>query len=355
MTAEPPVTLCIVNYNGAEHLRKSLQAVRTQDWLFAELLLIDDASEDSSVEVAAALCPEAKTIRLASNSGPGAARNAGFRSAANELILFQDNDICLTNGTAMTLVRHLQDRPDVLLVTPRVVYAHDPETVQYDSADCHFLGLMATRNADVRAEQLGHEPHDTTSMVSACFLIDRGRWQGRDPFDGSFGFNLEDHDFGVRARLSGHSLRVEPRAVVHHGSGTPGLSWRPGQAAGENRLYYLTRNRWIVISKCYAKRTLAILFPVLLLFEVLQLGRYVGKGQFHVWWRAVRSYRRSLARIRAERKVVQSHRKLPDREVLRDAPLPLTGAMRDGAVAVYVLAAMGWLMRAYWRLVRRWL
>lgn len=353
MKLRPPVTLCIINHNGAAHLRTALQAVRAQDWPFAELLLIDNASEDDSPAVAHTLCPDARLVRLVKNLGPGAARNAGFRSAAHDLILFQDNDICLRKGTAAQLVRYLQSRPGALLVTPRVLYADDPETVQYDSADCHFLGLMATRNADTRAQDLDAVPCETTSMVSACFLIDRERWRGGNLFDESFGFNLEDHDFGVRAALTGHSLWVLPRALVHHGSGTPGLSWRPGLVAAEQRLYYLTLNRWIVISKCYALRTLVILLPALLLFEVMQLGWHISKGSCRVWLRAVLAYWRSRQGIRTKRRAVQRDRQVPDHDILRDAPLPLTMAVRDGAIAAYVVATADRLLRSYWRLVRR--
>jgi hypothetical protein len=31
----PPVTLCVINYNGAEHLRQAFAALEAQDWEFA--------------------------------------------------------------------------------------------------------------------------------------------------------------------------------------------------------------------------------------------------------------------------------------------------------------------------------
>ena len=354
MTAPPAVTLCIINHNGAEHLREAFRAVEAQDWPFAEILLIDNASDDSSLEVARVMCPKASLISLPRNLGPGAARNAGFRSAANDLILFQDNDVCLCKNTLDQLIKHLKNHWDALLVTPRVLYKHDPDTVQYDSADCHFLGLMATRNADTRAQDLDVIPRETTSMVSSCFLINRERWNEENLFDETFGFNLEDHDFGVRSRLAGHSLWVDPRALVEHGSGTPGLSYRPGQAASEQRLFYLTLNRWTVISKCYATKTVAILFPALLLYEVMQFAWLVSHGHFRIWSRAVRAYWQSRKRIRAKRQAIQSKRRVADRNVLQDVPLPLTRAVRDGAITQSIVGMADYLMRSYWRLVRRW-
>ena len=100
MTARTPVTLCVVNYNGAEHLKRLFHALAHQAWLFAEVLLVDNASSDTSTAVTQSLCPQARIIRLPDNLGPGAARNAGFRQAANDLIIFQDNDILLGGEAA---------------------------------------------------------------------------------------------------------------------------------------------------------------------------------------------------------------------------------------------------------------
>ena len=50
MTQLPNVTLCIINHNGAEHLRAAFGAIRAQSWPFAEILLIDNASDDSSLD-----------------------------------------------------------------------------------------------------------------------------------------------------------------------------------------------------------------------------------------------------------------------------------------------------------------
>ena len=109
MTAQTPVTLCIVNHNGAEHLKRLFRALLHQTWRFSEVLLIDNASSDSSLAVTQSLCPQARFIRLPDNRSPGAARNAGFRQATHDLILFQDNDILLGGDTTERLVRHMHE------------------------------------------------------------------------------------------------------------------------------------------------------------------------------------------------------------------------------------------------------
>ena len=364
MTAlQPPLTLCIINFNGAEHLRGAFAALAAQDWVFAEIVVVDNASQDESGVVVRELCPQARFIRLPENLGPGAARNVGFASAQYELVLFQDNDVRLNRGTVERLVNRLigqatGTQQHALAIAPRVLYASDPETVQFDSADCHFLGLMATRNADKPASRAdtaspGGTACETTSLVTACFLIDRKRWHAAALFDEDLGFNLEDHDFGVRARVAGHPLWVEPAATVLHGSGTPGLSYRPGEQPSEQRLFYLVRNRWIVISKCYATRTLVLLAPALLFYELMQLTWLLRQGQGRVWWRALREVTRQRRSIFAARRDVQSSRLSRDATILRDAPLPVTRHVRQQG-SRYLLEGGERLLRGYWHLVRPW-
>jgi GT2 family glycosyltransferase len=362
---QPQLTLCIINFNGAEHLRQAFAALAAQDWEFAEILVVDNASNDESESVVRELCPVASFIRLPENLGPGAARNAGFAAARYDLILFQDNDVRLQPGTVQRLVDCLVganggDGRRALAVAPRVLYADDPATVQFDSADCHFLGLMSTRNADL---PLGTPPlppdcpvaaAETTSLVTACFLLDRRYWHGPAPFDETLGFNLEDHDFGVRARVAGYTLWHEPSATVLHGSGTPGLSYRPGRLPSEQRIFYLVRNRWIVIGKCYALRTLLVLAPALLTYELMQLGWLVRHGHGGTWWRALKDVVGQRRRILAARRMVQGRRVSRDATILRDAPLPVTRHVRDRAPS-RLLPLAERMLRGYWQLARYWI
>lgn len=351
----PAMSLCIVNFNGADHLPHAFAALEEQAWPFAEVLLVDNASTDGSLALVQTLRPQTRVIRLAQNLGPGGARNAGLAAARSDLILFQDNDVRLERDTAGLLLEELQAHAGTLLVAPRVLYANDETRVQFDSADCHFLGLMATRNADAPVARSDDAPADTTSLVTACFLIDRDRWEGGEPFDESLGFNLEDHDFGVRACITGHRLRVQPRARVLHGGGTPGLSYRPGQLPAAERQFYLTRNRWIVIAKCFSTRSLLLLSPAFLFFELMQFCWLASQGRSRVWIHALGSFWASRETIRGQRRAIQRTRSVPDRCILRAAPLPLTRHVRHSAVVRRIVPPLDRLLRGYWCLVRRWI
>lgn len=350
MRPHDPVTLCVINFNGLAHLQTWWAALQSWHTRFDEILVVDNASDDGSVTFLQTL-PGIRVLRLARNRGPAGARNLGFRLARHHRILFLDNDVAPTPALLDTLSTDLDQNPGALLVAPRVCYANAPEQIQYESADCHVLGLMSLRQANQPADQCPARLSRTTSVVTACFLIDRARWRhccgDRDLFDERLIFNLEDHDFGVRASLLGFDLLCDSRVSVRHGAGTPGQSWRPGASVPTQRLYCLCRNRWWILLRYFSASTLVMFFPFLLAFEALQLAGFVARGQVRVWLSALGSTLAQGPTLWRERQSWQHWRQCPDREILRPGPLPLTSSWQTGSWAAA-------LLHRYERALQRW-
>jgi glycosyltransferase involved in cell wall biosynthesis len=105
-------------YNEARRLETSLlpliEFVRDAE---AELILVDDGSDDATSSVAAAHLagvPQAKLVRLALNSGKGAAVRAGVARARGRAIVFMDADLATDLNDVPTLVEAL-DHADVAI------------------------------------------------------------------------------------------------------------------------------------------------------------------------------------------------------------------------------------------------
>ena len=59
---------------------------------------------------------------------------------------------------------------------PRVVHAEEPERIQFEGARAHFIGLMALESAEQPVHEPAAAPRAISSIVTACFLVDRRRW-----------------------------------------------------------------------------------------------------------------------------------------------------------------------------------
>ncbi len=343
----------MITYNGEAYLRESLRAAVLQAEHFEEIVLIDNGSTDASLDIVEREFPTVRVVRVGENRGPGGARNAGMRAAKSDLILFLDNDVTLLAGCVERLVAALHSHPDAIVAAPSVIYANDPDTIQYCGADNHFLGLMIPRQENVPLARVDPTIRRTNSVITACFLVDRARLVDPEPFDELYFIYWDDHDFGMRQRALGNAILAVPAAHVLHGEGQPGLSIRKVGKYTPRRIYLTIRNRWLFVLKHYTLRSLILLSPIFLVYECAQLVIMVKKGWLREWMRAVGWIIRQLPTVLARRRIVQATRKLPDREVFSDGPIPFRKELASGRLELAAKRGLDAISLRYWQAVSR--
>ncbi|MFW6078041.1 MAG: glycosyltransferase [Gemmatimonadota bacterium] len=320
--------LCVINYNGARYLPTTLATLRERRDRFGDAVLVDDASTDDSIAVARGVWPDLRIVGRRRNGGPGAARNTGAARLKGPRVLFIDNDVVPESGCVAALEGALDADPRAVIAMPRVVYLAAPDRIQFEGGDAHPSGLQTLRNADRPRTAAGTgPPRSVTSLVSACFLIDRSRWGPHPLFDERLRIYLEDHELGVRASLRGLRLLVVPDAICRHGDGTPGVSIRETGYATPTRIRNTMLNRWQVLLKLYQGRTLLLLAPSILLFEAYQLAGAAVLGWLPHWRGAVVELVRMLPALRRRRREVRRLRRVPDAAVLRAGPHPFSRSL----------------------------
>jgi len=344
-----------VNYNGEKYLRENLSSILIQKKEFDEILLIDNASYDGGLEIVRVEFPEVKIIKFDKNYGPGTARNTGFKKAANDYILFIDNDVILSSDCANKLLDTLNKNPSAAIVMPRVLYAQEKTKIQYDGADCHFLGHMILYNGNRDSDVLKKIPKKINSLVTACFLIDREKLQGSNPFDETFFFNYEDHDFGLRIRILGNEILSIPAALCYHREGTAGLSFREGGNYSNMRVFCLIRNRWLIILKNYELKTILLLTPVFIIYEIFQLAGVIKKGWMIRWLKASFWIIFNSNKIFLKRRAIQKARVIPDREILKGGLIPFTAELTKSSLEITAKNFLDFITGAYWNQIKRFI
>lgn len=349
------LSICVINYNGASVLPDTLTAVRELDPPPAEVLMIDNASTDGSRALVAARFPEVRIVALPVNAGPGSARNAGYRAARGTLVGFLDNDVAPAPDCFVRLASALGATPDAALAMPRVVHAANPELVQFQGGNAHCLGMVSLEAAETAVAHAPTATHEIGSLITACFLVDRARWGDEPLQDESLFLYFEDHDLGLRARQLGHRIFAVPEAVCRHGTGTSGISIRAIGDFSAVRVVGTLGNRWRIILKRYQLRTITLLAPALLLFELFQLAGAARKGWLRHWRRALGRVLHELPAIMRERRQWQRRRRVPDGALLSAGPLPFNPRLIDGRIERAAAAVLDAATRLNWRLVRPFL
>ena len=281
----------------------------------------------------AAGSPQVRIIRLPENHGPGPAREAGLRAVDADLVGFVDNDVVPMPDCFQLLAAALTDAGGATLAMPRVVHADEPraDPVRGRSRALHRPdgpgGVPSSRSTSRlrrRARSARSSPPVSWSTAAAG-----ARAQLQDP---SFFMYHEDHDLGLRAGQLGHRIVAVPRALCRHGKGTPGLSARRAHGYTPRRVVFMIANRWRILLTRYELRTLILLAPSLLIFELCQLAGAIAKG----WTgelgarpppRSARICRRSRASAAPGRPSADSATAI----FLRAAPCPSTRASLPAA------------------------
>ena len=111
----PIISVIIPVYNGAKTIKETIESVLVQTWQDFEIIVIDDGSTDSTLEVIKSI-PDSR-IKLFSyeNTGPSASRNRGISHAAGEFIAFLDADDLWKPDKLEAQLKALQDIPEAVV------------------------------------------------------------------------------------------------------------------------------------------------------------------------------------------------------------------------------------------------
>lgn len=133
------ISVIVPVYNSEEYLEECVESVLKQTYTCWELILIDDGSEDCSLEICKSLCDRDKRIRLLrqEHKGVSAARNAGMKAAEGKYLFFLDSDDVVHPQLLETLYLLLEEG-NTTIATERRYYAKDgafrrPETWRRES------------------------------------------------------------------------------------------------------------------------------------------------------------------------------------------------------------------------------
>jgi len=114
---DPLVSVVMPAWNAARTVERAALSILDQTYSHLELIAVDDASTDDTAGLLARIRdPRLRILRLPQRVGGAAARNAGIRAAAGELIAAMDADDVSDPRRIEQEVRFLRERPDVGIV-----------------------------------------------------------------------------------------------------------------------------------------------------------------------------------------------------------------------------------------------
>jgi len=201
---ERSISVVIPNRNGAATLGQCLGAALASDYGRFEVVVVDDGSEDGSVEIIERF--PCKLVRLDRHGGVSKARNAGARAASGELLLFIDNDCLLERETLSIASASYGDRKDLVLGGTYTPEPHDSDF--FSAFQSVFVNHFETKSA-VPDYVAAH------AMVIDAGLFQRSGGFVEDSFIG-VAASVEDVELCHRLRRAGCELVMNRDLRVQH-------------------------------------------------------------------------------------------------------------------------------------------
>ncbi len=260
---EPVTTVVVVTFNSARHLPGLLASLDAGladigPW---SLVVVDNDSSDSGLELLGRLRPEAQIVRMGRNAGYAAAINAGLAGAPPGPALVLNPDVRLRPGCAARLLAAFDD-PRVGLAAPRIL-APDGRTSWSIRRDPSVLRVWAEsllgghRAARLGLSEMVAEParylasHDVEWATGAVVAVSAACRSRVGEWDESFFLYSEEVDYFQRARRAGFTARFVAEAEAEHESGAYGTDVELWRILVRNRIRLFARHHGPVATTAF--------------------------------------------------------------------------------------------------------
>jgi GT2 family glycosyltransferase len=239
-TAVPRLSIIIVSWNSRDDLQRCLSSLGAHTTGVAlELIVVDNASSDGTVQAVRDSHPDVRLIENSENLGFARACNQGMAVSSGKYLLLLNADTWVEDDVIGRAVRLLSRRSEIGMLGCQLRFPDGriQHTVNRALSIRHSLlerlWLYKLIEPSRRAELLlgGYWEHDSEVEVDwlagAFLLLRRELFVVSGGFDERFFMYGEDSEWCMRLRRLGYRIMFspEPGAVVHSGSVSSDLVW----------------------------------------------------------------------------------------------------------------------------------
>jgi glycosyltransferase involved in cell wall biosynthesis len=199
---EKRISIVIPNYNMAKTVGKCLAAAFTSKYGNFEVVVVDDCSDDNSVEIIEKY--PCKLVRLNKRCGTSAARNIGVNNSSGDLIFLIDAD-CLVLEDTLSIINSTFSG-----LGPEVVVGGTYTNMPYDDRFCSIFQSVFVNYFETKRLE------DVDYIAAHAMVIDARKFKESGGFPDFYLPIIEDVAYGHKLRGMGCRLVMNPEIQVRH-------------------------------------------------------------------------------------------------------------------------------------------
>lgn len=332
------LAVVVVTYDSADSIKHLLSDLLAQLGPADELVVIDNASSDQTVQLARAAGGRVRVVENEDNLGFGGGCHVGARATQAPLLFFINPDCRIEAHCLDRLREAAADRPTWGAWQAAVLLPDGH--INTDGGVVHYIGIGWAGDCGKSADVMRADLTEVAFPSGAAMVIRRSVWEELGGFDQSYFMYSEDLDLGLRLWLAGYRVGVVPGARVVHAYEFD---------KGHGKWFWLERNRWRTVLSVYPLSLLLPLAPALLAAELALLFISAREHWLVSKLRAEAGVALAIPSILRRRRAVQATRKVS----ARGFSLHLTASLDSAYLSI---GERNWavrLQKAYWSLVQR--
>lgn len=315
------VAVIVPTFNGAGVISRFLETHKRHTPSDVLLIVVDNNSQDDTVEIVERLAPESTIIRNSENTGFATACNQGMRSAIErgvDFVFLANQDLSFTDAWLEPLVKKMAKEPRAGAVQSFILLYPQTDRINSCGNSLHYLGFGFTKGYQQKLSEWRRFYSQEIGYCSGAAVLYRVKaLEEVGLFDEAYFMYHEDTDLSWRLLLAGYSLAVEPSSRVNH---------EYEFSRSIQKFYYIERNRIYTMLKNYQFKTLLLIAPLFFIWEFglfcySLLGLISGKKTLGCKEK-LRGYAffcnlKNIKTLLASRRAIQSKRKVADRALVK--------------------------------------
>lgn len=275
-----PCAIVILNFNGEKMLKTFFPSVFSLSKY--EVIVIDNASTDSSVDFLEKNYPQVRIVRLTENFGYAGGYNWGLEQLRDqyEYYILLNSDVEVTEDWDLNLISWIRQNPEYSAIQPKILSWQDKSKFDYAGAGGGFLdsfGYPYCRGRIWDTIEIDRGQYDDAIQVDwasgACFVVNAQYFHKLGGFDAHFFAHMEEIDLCWRMRRSGWKIGYLGKASVFH------LGGATLDRSSPRKLHLNIRNSLYMLYKLESPVKFLFLFLFKAILETAAIFSYLLSGK----------------------------------------------------------------------------
>ena len=217
------VSIIIPHWNNVDVISECLNSISKSDYNDFEIIIVDNASNDNSVEWIKSNYPHVILIENDKNYGYAGGCNIGADYANGEFLIFLNNDTIQENNWISSLVYTMSSNSRIAALQPKILNYYNRNIFDYAGGAGGHMDIYCYPFARGRifAEQevdKGQYNNKEKCFWSSgtCFIVRKNLFHKAGGFDDTFFAHMEEIDLCWRLYSMGFEVWVDPLSIVYH-------------------------------------------------------------------------------------------------------------------------------------------